>query len=85
VQASHAALEHAYQYGRPSDHHPTLVCLTIKSKSDLEQLRSELNALGILTTEFHEPHLDWGLTAIACLLTENQRQHLSHLPLWSPK
>ena len=40
-------------------------------------LREKLNAQGIVTSEFHEPYQQWGLTAIACLLTEDQRHHLS--------
>jgi hypothetical protein len=41
-----------------------------------------LDQAGIPTAEFHEPHQDWGLTAIACLLTEDQRALLKGLPLW---
>ena len=84
-QSAHAAIEHAYQYGRPSDYHPSFIALTIKDKTSLEELRDNLNRLDIRTSEFHEPYCDWGLTAIACLLTEDQRQHLSHLNLWKTK
>lgn len=82
IQAAHAAIEHAYTYGRPSDHHPSFIHLTIRDQRQLEQLRCSLNDAGIYTAEFHEPYMDWGLTAISCLLTEEQRKHLSHLQLW---
>jgi hypothetical protein len=82
VQASHSAVEHAYQYGRPADHHPSLIHITCRDKRELEQLRERLNAEGINTAEFHEPYKDWGLTAISCCLNENQRYLLKGYPLW---
>lgn len=82
VQGNHASLEYAYQFGRPADHHPSLVHLTVKSKQDLELLRDHLNSEGIATAEFHETYRDWGLTSISCSLIESQRNMLSHLPLW---
>ena len=85
IQAGHAALEYAYENGRPSDGHPSYIHLSIRDKVRLEQLRDVLNEQGIATSEFHEPYQDWGLTAISCLLTEDQRNHLSHLQLWSVK
>lgn len=85
IQAAHAGIEHAYLYGRPADQsHPSYIHLTIPNKVQLEQLREELNSSGILTSEFHEPYQNWGLTAIACLLTESQRKMMSHLKLWKP-
>jgi len=82
VQAGHAALEYAYQYGRPPDNHPTYVHLTTNSRIALEYERQRLREAGIVTTEFHESYKNWGLTAIACLLTQDNREILSHLPLW---
>jgi hypothetical protein len=82
VQAAHAAIEHAYLHGRPVDRHPSYIHLTIRDKHRLEQLRSSLHDLGIPTAEFHEPYQNWGLTAIACLLTEDQRHYLKGLQLW---
>jgi hypothetical protein len=82
IQAGHAAIEHAYQYGRPVDHHPSYIHLTIRDKFRLESLRDTLHAAGIKTAEFHEPYKDWGLTAISCLLTEDQRHLLKGLQLW---
>ena len=84
IQSAHAILEYGYEHGRPIDHHPSVIYLTIKSKKDLEFLREKLNNIQIKTSEFHEPYQDWGLTAIACLLTEEDRGHLRHLQLWKP-
>lgn len=64
------------------DHHPSYIHLTIKNKSQLESLRQRLNDAGIRTAEFHEPYLDWGLTAISCILTEDQRHLTKGLQLW---
>jgi hypothetical protein len=83
IQACHAAIEHAYLYGRPEDRHPSFIHLITKNKMTLEKLRAALHDQGIQTAEFHEPYMDWGLTAISCLLTEEQRHHLKHLQLWS--
>ena len=85
IQAAHAQVEYAYSHGRPSDHHPSIIHLTVKSQQELERLRGALNLNGIPTAEFHEPYQDWGLTAIACQLSEEDRHHLSHLQLWRIK
>lgn len=82
IQAGHAALEHAYLYGRPADHHPSYITLTVRDKSELESLHARLHDAGIKTAEFHEPYKDWGLTAIACILDEDTRHLLRGLPLW---
>jgi hypothetical protein len=82
VQAQHAAVEHAYNYGRPADHHSSFVNLTVRDKEHLEQRRDVLHAAGIPTAEFYEPYKNWGLTAIACLLTETERHLLADLPLF---
>lgn len=82
IQAGHAAIEYAYQHGRPSDHHPSLIYLTIRDKHDLEVLKRSLHEQGIKTSEFHEPYQDWGLTAIACQLDDSNRSLLKHLRLW---
>ena len=82
IQAGHAAIEHAYQYGRSPDHHPSLIHLSARDKDSLIELKSQLTSAGINTAEFHEPYKDWGLTAISCLLHEEQKHMLSHLKLW---
>ncbi len=84
IQAGHAAVEYAFSYGRPPDHHPSYVHLTIRDKEDLLGLQQMLHSEGFPTSEFHEPYKDWGLTAISCLLTEEHRALLSHLRLWKP-
>lgn len=75
-------MEHAYTHGRPSDHHPSYIHLTLRDQVTLRELHDTLNQAGIPTAAFHEPYQDWGLTAIACLLTEEQRSLLKGLPLW---
>ena len=82
IQAGHSAIEYAYLYGRPADHHPSYIHLSVKDKSELESLKLTLESEGIKTSEFHEPYKNWGLTSISCQLTGGQRQRLSHLPLW---
>jgi hypothetical protein len=82
IQAGHAGIEVAYRYGRPADHHPSYIHLSIRDKAGLEALKLRLEAAGLPVAEFHEPYQEWGLTAIACLLTEEQRHHLAHLCLW---
>lgn len=75
-------MEHAYTHGRPTDHHPSYVHLTLRDQASLHALRTRLDQAGIATSVFREPYQDWGLTAIACLLTEGQRGLLRDLPLW---
>lgn len=85
IQAGHAAIEHAYLYGRPPDKHPSYIHLTLSDKESLEKYISHLNRYGIQTAQFHEPYKNWGLTAFACLLPESKRELLKHLPLWNAK
>lgn len=82
IQAGHAAIEYAYEHGRPADHHPSYIHCTVRDQHDLLCLRTELKSAGIFTSEFHEPYKNWGLTAIACVLSEEQRGVLKHLKLW---
>lgn len=82
MQAAHAAVEHAYLYGRPVDHHPSIIHLTVRDQRQLMQLRARLQDAGIELAEFHEPYQDWGLTAISCCLLEEQRNLLRGFPLW---
>lgn len=82
IQSAHAALEYAYQFGRPSDFHPSYINLTVRDKYQLEQFRDVLNATGIKTAEFHEPYMAWGFTAISCCVTEEQRYMFKNLQLW---
>lgn len=75
-------MEYAYSFGRPADHHSSYIHLTIRDKNQLEQLRSKLHDSGHRTAEFHEPYQDWGLTAIAICVTEEDRRLLKGLQLW---
>ena len=77
-------MEYAYTFGRPPDHHPSYVHLTIRDRNALLELQRTLHSVGFDTSEFHEPYKDWGLTAISCLLTEEHRSLLAHLKLWKP-
>ena len=82
MQAAHAAIEHAYLFGRPADHHPSYIHITVRDQRQLEMIRARLQSAGINTSEFHEPYQDWGLTAIACCIPEEQRHLLKGLQLW---
>lgn len=82
IQAGHAAIEYAYRFGRPADHHPSLIYLTAHDKNELEKIRARLHDAQIQTAEFHEPYKDWGLTSIGCILDEDSRHLLSGSPLW---
>lgn len=85
IQAAHAGIEYARLFMTENTFHPSYIHLTVRDQHALTQLRARLHDQGIQTAEFHEPYQDWGLTAIACLLTEEQRHHLSDLRLWSTK
>lgn len=82
VQAAHAAIEHAYQFGRPADHHPSYIHVTVRDRIELEAVCTRLHAAGIDTSSFFEPYKHWGTTAAACILAEDQRDLLRDLPLW---
>lgn len=75
-------MEYCYEHGRPPDGHPSYIHLTAKTKADLEKLKVKLEAAGILTSEFHEPYQDWGLTSISCCISEEQRHLLKNYQLW---
>lgn len=82
IQGCHAAIEYAYLHGRSPDHHPSYIHLTVRDQHQLEKLRARLQSAGVNTAEFHEPYQDWGLTAIACCIPEEQRHLLKGLQLW---
>jgi hypothetical protein len=84
VQAAHAALEHAYLYGRPPDHHPSYIHITVHNKLELVHLCAQLKGAGHQVAEFYEPYRNWGLTAVAVLLNEDCRHVLKEYKLWSP-
>ncbi len=80
IQAAHAGIEYARIYALETS--PSYIHLTCRDQRQLEKLRFALRDAGIPTAEFHEPYQDWGLTAIACCLPEEQRHLLKGLPLW---
>ena len=80
IQSAHAAIEYARIYDMQSS--PSYIHLTVRDKAALEKLREKLNSNSHQTSEFHEPYQDWGLTAIACCLSEDERHELRGLPLW---
>ena len=82
IQAAHAGIEYARLYLTIDDGHPSYVHLTAKNKEALLKIKESLNSAGIQTAEFHEPYFNSELTAISCLLTEDQRHFLAHLQLW---
>lgn len=82
MQAAHAAIEHAYLFGRPADHHPSYIHVTVRDQHQLERLRARIQAAGQNTAEFHEPYQNWGLTAISCCIPEEQRYLTKGLQLW---
>ena len=84
IQLMHAAVEHAYN-NRLANEHPSFVVLSVKDKTELQQLQDKIKAAGITTTEFQEPYNDWGLTAVSCTVTQEQRFLFKHLQLWSLK
>ena len=80
IQAAHAGIEYARLFTIQSS--PSYIHLTAHDKQELESLRARLHEAGIATAEFHESYKDWGLTAIACILTEDTRSVLRGFPLW---
>jgi hypothetical protein len=82
IQATHAALALAYATGPPEEGHPSLVHLVQGPDQSLEELLTTLQEQGVAVEKFEESYRDWGLTAIACYLTENQRHLLANLTLW---
>lgn len=81
IQATHAAIELTKLVDLEK---PSLVHVTCRDGPDLLSIANHLRQNNIAVSEFEEPYKNWGLTAIACLLTPPQRSLLSHLPLWKP-
>lgn len=82
IQGAHAQLEYVRHYGTPEEH-PTFIWLTVANKMDLLLLGTMLEFRGIQVCEFHDPDFDgYDPSAIACMLTEEQRSLLSDLSLW---
>ena len=83
IQAAHAQLEYVRRFGPAFDEHPTFIFLTAKDTNQLAVTYFILNLSGIKVHHFSDPDYDWGqLTAIAAVLSEEDRHLLSDLPLW---
>jgi hypothetical protein len=87
IQCAHA--QHAYCRIYPdclSSEHPNFVWLTVENKKELIYLYSILSSRGIQVVEFIDPdYRGFDPSAIACILTQEQRYLLSFLPLWNEK
>ncbi len=79
IQATHAALKAAKTIDVERINLVHLIC---NSKTELLDISNHLKSNQIEVHHFEEPYNDWGLTAISCALSPNQRHLLSHLSLW---
>lgn len=76
IQAGHAALEYAYEYGGTEDYqnfirnHKTFIVLNGGTSSTMEVHRKTLLDAGIKHAIFREPDLNDSLSAIAFLVPE---------------
>jgi hypothetical protein len=83
IQSAHAQLEFVRQGGDSPGEHPPFVWLTVEDKWELLQLATVIRSHGINVQEFHDPdYKGYDPSAIACLVNEEKRYLLSHLPLW---
>ena len=83
IQAAHAQLEYVRRFGSTFDEHPTFIFLTAKDVNELAVTYFILNLSKIKVQHFSDPDYKWGqLTAIAAVLSGEDRHLLSHLPLW---
>lgn len=85
IQCAHA--QHEYCRLNPDclvNEHPTFVWLTVEDKRELLSVHLILVAHGVKVVEFTDPDYEgFNPSAIACLLSEEQRYLLSPLPLWN--
>lgn len=83
MQLGHAALEAGIKNGPSPDGHPSLVYLAVRDKNALEEQLHHFSSIGFRVFEFHEPYMDWGLTAFAVEPITTKHRHLfKHLKLW---
>ena len=81
IQAIHAAIELSQNI---SLRNPSLVHVTCRDGPELKDLIDTLSSHNIRTYLFNEPYKNWGLTSASCLLSQDKRYLLAHLPLWKP-
>jgi len=83
IQSAHAQLEYIRQHSPVFDEHPTFIFLSAKDASELAVTYFILYFSGIKVQHFNDPDYDWGqLTAIAAVVSEEDRHLLRNLPLW---
>jgi len=85
IQAAHAQLEYFRTCGNSNMEHPTFVWLTVENRRELLTLHSVLKSFSVVVVPWSDPDYEgYEMSAISCLLTEEQRFLLSDLPLWTP-
>lgn len=84
IQSAHAQLSFAKSAPHlVPDEHPSFVWLTVENKADLLQLCAVLDSFNVTISVFHDyDYKGYDPSAIACMLSEDERFLLSHLPLW---
>jgi hypothetical protein len=83
IQSGHAQLEYCRNFGVPEGEHPNFVWLTVEGKRELLNLASVLGSFGVKVGMFIDPdYPGYDPSALACILTNEQRFLLSDLPLW---
>lgn len=83
IQAAHAAIEYALEHTQSVTQHPSYIHLSALDKNHLLNIKMFLNQHGVSYCEFYEPYDNWGLTALSCFLSAEEKHLLAHLPLWS--
>lgn len=81
IQAIHAAIELSKEVKVKQ---PSLVHVTCRDGPELLETFSLLRSHKIEVYTFYETFKDWGITSGSCLLNQDQRFLLAHLPLWTP-
>ena len=83
IQSAHAQLEYCRLRGVPEGEHPSFVWLTVQERWHLMDLLLSLEYHSVPVVKFYDPdYKGYDPSAIACLVNEEKRYLLSHLPLW---
>lgn len=75
VQASHAAIDFALQYGRDWKHQ-SLVLLAVDGRDELERWNQDFLDKGYKVSCFREPYYQNGMTAVVCHGCDNDVKEL---------
>ena len=81
IQAIHAAVELAKE---EPIFKPHVVHVTCRDGPMLLETFSLLRSYNIKVYTFYESFKGWGIISGSCLLSQDQRYLLAHLPLWKP-